>query len=364
MLTSPTGPHVAMSATVHVALLFVAAASPRPRITRLEQIEAIRPYMIALEAKSRAEEHVVADLEGDDVGRAVNDSDGDGVAGGGERHAEVEGSLGAALSRGVEPRRWSQRKRPPEARGKWDGKSPSAAEFGLVGLLGHRGSMAVFGPGDRAAPSDDPVASNGAMWSHVVGESPGAEGLGLSGTGIGGGGTGAGIGVDHVGDLGHTKGPPGPGTGGKGSLDLWGGSIGGWSDGGWALDGFGIRSADGARAPSSCEWNGTVYRCGGGVEVSGRIPPEAIQRIVRQNFGRFRLCYERGLVKNPALTGRVATRFVIGGAGNVSESSNHGSDLPDADVVACVTRAFTTLAFPKPQDSTVTVVYPIRFLPE
>ncbi len=51
---------------------------------------------------------------------------------------------------------------------------------------------------------------------------------------------------------------------------------------------------------------------------SGRLPPEVIQRIVRQNFGRFRLCYENGLRNNPNLQGRVSVRFVIGRDGAVS----------------------------------------------
>ena len=56
----------------------------------------------------------------------------------------------------------------------------------------------------------------------------------------------------------------------------------------------------------------------GATSVSGRLPPEVIQRIVRQNFGRFRLCYENGLRNNPNLQGRVAVRFVIGRDGAVS----------------------------------------------
>ncbi len=41
----------------------------------------------------------------------------------------------------------------------------------------------------------------------------------------------------------------------------------------------------------------------GPTKVNGHIPAEVIQRIVRQNFGRFRLCYEDGLRTNPGLTG-------------------------------------------------------------
>ena len=101
--------------------------------------------------------------------------------------------------------------------------------------------------------------------------------------------------------------------------------------------------------------------------VNGRIPPEVIQRIVRQNFGRFKLCYENGLRNNPNLEGRVAVRFVISRDGAVQSADNGGSDLPDAGVVSCVARAFYGLSFPQPENEAergvVTVTYPIVFSP-
>jgi Ca-activated chloride channel family protein len=99
----------------------------------------------------------------------------------------------------------------------------------------------------------------------------------------------------------------------------------------------------------------------GACTVSGRLPPEAVRRIVRLNFGRFRACYERGLTRNPDLAGRVSTRFVIDRAGGVAATSNAGSDLPDAEVVACVVRSFGALSFPQPEGGIVTVIYPIVF---
>jgi hypothetical protein len=97
--------------------------------------------------------------------------------------------------------------------------------------------------------------------------------------------------------------------------------------------------------------------------VSGRLPPEAIQRIVRLNFGRFRGCYDRGLLRNPALTGRVLTRFVINRNGEVASVADGGSDLPDSAVVSCVVKSFAGLSFPQPEGGIVTVEYPITFRP-
>lgn len=94
------------------------------------------------------------------------------------------------------------------------------------------------------------------------------------------------------------------------------------------------------------------------------VPKEVVQRIVRQNFGRMRLCYENGLRKNPNLKGHVNVKFVIDPSGAVSSATDSGSDLPDQDVVACVIRGFKGLSFPPPEDKTEsTNVYPITFSP-
>ena len=128
------------------------------------------------------------------------------------------------------------------------------------------------------------------MWGNDIGESFGAGGLGLSGIGEGGGGRGEGIGLGGIGTLGH-----GAGTG----------------------TGQGFGSGHG-RLGGSHRAKPPQVRMGA-TQVSGRLPPEVIQRIVRQNFGRFRLCYENGLRNNPNLQGRVSVRFVIGRDGAVSQ---------------------------------------------
>src|SRR5262249_42889285 len=99
----------------------------------------------------------------------------------------------------------------------------------------------------------------------------------------------------------------------------------------------------------------------GATSVSGRVPPESIQYVVRLNFGRFRACYDEGLRRHPKLEGRVVTRFVIGADGQVLEAADAGSDLGDDEVAACVGDVFRSLTFPAPDSGLITVTYPIRF---
>jgi hypothetical protein len=101
----------------------------------------------------------------------------------------------------------------------------------------------------------------------------------------------------------------------------------------------------------------------GPASVKGRLPPEVVERIVRQNLGRFRMCYQQGLRANPALGGQVAVKFVVDGTGTVSKSADAGSDLADRSVVACVVRSFSNLSFPAPEGGVVSVSYAISFAP-
>ena len=103
--------------------------------------------------------------------------------------------------------------------------------------------------------------------------------------------------------------------------------------------------------PSASSAKGTSKLVMGATSVSGRLPPEVIQRIVRQNFGRLRACYEAGLAKDPDLKGRVSVRFVIGKDGAVASVADAGSDLPAAGVKKCILSAFSRLAFPHPREA-------------
>ena len=216
-----------------------------------------------------------------------------------------------------------------------------AAEFGMIGLLS---SLAGADPNAPTAPwgredssGTDPMSAHGNMWGDAIGDAFGMGGLGLTGTGEGGGckeGSCIGVGLDHIGTIGR--------------------GAGGGDD-----DGFGHGHG---RLRGGREKHPPTLRQGTTI-TNGRLPPEVIQRIVRQNFGRFKLCYEEGLRGNPSLTGRVAVKFIISRDGSVGTTQDGGSDIPDASVTQCVVRGFSNLTFPQPQGGIVTVVYPITFTP-
>jgi hypothetical protein len=217
-----------------------------------------------------------------------------------------------------------------------------AADFGIIGLLNAGGGgdvnaiTASWGGVDTLGNGQKNVIGN--MWDASLDEAGGAGGLGLTGVGEGGGGRFAGVGLGMIGTINHGS---------------------GLGDGQGFGPGNGSSSFVGGRGHKTSAPRMTI----GSTVISGRIPAEVIQRIVRQNFGRFRLCYENGMRNNPSLAGRVSVAFVIGRDGAVSSVQNGGSDMPDAGVVSCVVRSFYGLSFPAPEGGIVTVTYPLLFSP-
>jgi len=352
-------PHVAVAALLHALVAGLAAQAaiagelaPEPDTGTAE---ALRGYLAAAERRAEARDPTLNTESSGGDGKPQNERTGNGKQGGGARAQGEEGAMGAQLSRAASPRRFALPRRSKseesalaEARG-----IEGAHDFGMIGLLAagrEHAPAASFG--EAAARGLDAIAADGSMWARALGEHAGVEALGLTGIGEGGGGSGLGVGLDRVGTVGHTNGPPGAGTGGQGGPPRLGFGI----SGGWGRWSSHIRGSHRTRGP--------IVRWGEGVSVSGRLPPEAIQRIIRQNFGRFRGCYEQGLFKNPTLAGRVTVRFVIGRDGAVSSVADGGSDVPDRAMVGCVVRAFYGLSFPQPEGGVVNVAYPIVFSPE
>jgi hypothetical protein len=314
----------------------------------------------------------------------------------GTRARLLEGKLGARTVQRPNARYGVERQSPKsEQRLARSTSLEAAREFGLIGLLREDAGSAH----SSSAPWRDLAASGSSnanavanLWGSELQDAYGLGGLGLSGTGEGGGGRGEGIGLGDFGALGRGAGN-GRGSGfGNGDDSLW--SSMGWGTCGasgesrslngvvvWSRTytdqacqgsgrgtGIGLgglagagrstgRSGEDRHAPQAPRPWVTV----GSPNVSGRLPPEVIQRTVRQNFGRFRHCYERGLVSDPTLEGRVTVRFVIARDGSVANTAEAGSDLPNAKVVACVVHAYYGLSFPEPDGGIVTVVYPIVF---
>lgn len=239
--------------------------------------------------------------------------------------------------------RWAARgtAKPENATLSRDKALTEAANWGIIGMLPGPSNdpNAPTVPWGTTLNGSDDVSKIGQLFGGSIEDAMGTGGWGLSGVGEGGGGFSGGIGIGDFGVL---------GIGGTGTC------------GGASCSGIGS-SHDRLMGTHVVKVRGPRY---GVPTTNGHLPPEVIQRIVRQNDGRYRFCYQQALKSNPELTGRVAVKFLIARDGSVAFSADGGSDIPDAGVRQCVVSSFTQLSFPPPDSGVVTVVYPIVFSPQ
>jgi beta-lactamase regulating signal transducer with metallopeptidase domain len=97
----------------------------------------------------------------------------------------------------------------------------------------------------------------------------------------------------------------------------------------------------------------------GSIAVSGRLAPHAIRAVMRDEFARFRTCYEAVPEPRPVLTAKL--NFTIGAAGSVTSGRVDSEASPVLG--QCLERVMLAIRFPAPEAGDVTVGYPMQFGP-
>jgi len=269
---------------------------------------------------------------------------------------EGSASPGAAASQASPPptraRTAAPSHTPKYARGRIPGGSPTdlpgtaatrrhleVAQAGVLGVLraAALSSMrSIFSiETDEAGSTEDPEE----LLAGLSGASPddvyGAGGLAVVGTGWGGGGGGAHtIGLGRLGTIGRGgQGPKGLGYGRAGSRL-------------------------GNHRPTAPAVTPGI------LAVRGALDREIIRRIVRRHLPEVAFCYEKELVRQPSLSGRVALRFTIAPSGKVVAALIDSSTLGDLRVEECLLLAVRRWDFPKPQGGGIVIAtYPFQFVP-
>jgi tetratricopeptide (TPR) repeat protein len=165
-----------------------------------------------------------------------------------------------------------------------------------------------------------------------IGDTFDARGTALSERGDGAGDFGRGIGLGAVGTLAPSVG-----------------------DGSREDSGAAHGAGDGLHATSARKIRPGV------LQVRGRMSPEVVRRILRQNFGRLRLCYDAAVAKSPNLQGRVVMRFTIDRTGAIESPVQLAPSFAIPTLDDCIVKAMSKLSFPAPDGVPVTVVYSLLF---
>lgn len=97
-------------------------------------------------------------------------------------------------------------------------------------------------------------------------------------------------------------------------------------------------------------------------QTTGGLDKAVIARVVRSHLGQIKHCYERQLLVDPNLFGKVVARWVIDPNGRVDMSSVKKSTMGNRNVENCVVSKIKGWKFPKPKGGgKVIVSYPFLF---
>jgi len=165
---------------------------------------------------------------------------------------------------------------------------------------------------------------------------------------------------------GHLRAGSADGVPGGGGLGPRGGSLRG---GGSAEAGDGLRFRPGREGigdgllPNG-KTEGTLVEPDGEPLLIGALPASAIDEVIKRNMAQIRYCYQRRLLANPKLGGKITLRFTISGDGSVAAASVARATLQDDAVHSCLVGRFLKMRFPEPQGGgIVRVTYPFLFSP-
>ncbi|HVE83992.1 MAG TPA: AgmX/PglI C-terminal domain-containing protein, partial [Myxococcales bacterium] len=93
----------------------------------------------------------------------------------------------------------------------------------------------------------------------------------------------------------------------------------------------------------------------------GNIDREAVAKTINAHLQEVRGCYERALIKDPGLAGKVVLEWTIGTTGSVTAAKTKSSTLKNSAVEGCILAALKTWQFPQPRGGVVIISYPFLF---
>ncbi|MBL8914750.1 MAG: AgmX/PglI C-terminal domain-containing protein [Archangium sp.] len=95
----------------------------------------------------------------------------------------------------------------------------------------------------------------------------------------------------------------------------------------------------------------------------GSIDRDAVLKVINSHLAEVSSCYERALLTNPNISGKLTFEWGIGTDGKVTVIKLKSATMKDANVPACISNSMKKWTFPKPRGGTVTVSFPFMFQP-
>jgi hypothetical protein len=97
------------------------------------------------------------------------------------------------------------------------------------------------------------------------------------------------------------------------------------------------------------------------LKAKGSISREEVARVINDHIREVQYCYEKTLISNAGLSGKLVIEWAIDQGGAVSKVRQKMSTLENPAVFDCISSKLRHWSFPKPQGGVVIVSYPFIF---
>ena len=99
----------------------------------------------------------------------------------------------------------------------------------------------------------------------------------------------------------------------------------------------------------------------GKTEVDGAVDSASVSKTIRGSSAAVKRCYDKALLVNPTLKGKISVTILINEKGRVESVEISEDTVKDAEVVKCIKGVVSRLRFPKPDGGPASVTFPFVF---
>ena len=97
------------------------------------------------------------------------------------------------------------------------------------------------------------------------------------------------------------------------------------------------------------------------IGAQGNIDKEAVAKAINSHLAEVSSCYERALLKEPGLSGKIILEWQITTSGTVGYAKTKSSSMKSAAVEACIISSLKGWKFPVAKGAGVVITYPFMF---
>jgi len=106
---------------------------------------------------------------------------------------------------------------------------------------------------------------------------------------------------------------------------------------------------------------GKVTKMSSELRVQGSLDRSEVTRVVNQHIHQIQACYERELLNDPDISGRIVFDWTVTESGSVKDVRIRSSTLGNAGVTDCISKLIKKWKFTQPEGGEVIITYPFLF---